>query len=112
VRGAALVAIPLALFASINAFSGGGVSPTEVVVVPQRTVSPSPEPGLETLDWPAPKSIDPTLFHLDVRTIVLDAGHGASIPGRSRPTASPRRTSLWTSPGGCGRSSAAASSAS
>ena len=82
VRAVALVGVPLALFASINAFSGGGASSPEVVVVPQRTIVPSPaEPGLEAVSWPAPKSIDPTLFHLDVKTIVLDAGHGGTDPG-------------------------------
>jgi N-acetylmuramoyl-L-alanine amidase len=82
VRAVALVGVPLALFASINAFSGGGGSSPEVVVVPQRTIVPSlSEPGLEAVSWPAPKSIDPTLFHLDVKTIVLDAGHGGTDPG-------------------------------
>ena len=81
VRGAALVAIPLALFASINAFSGGGDAAPEVVVVPQRTVAAAPEPALESVAWPAPRSFDPTLFHLDVKTVVLDAGHGGADPG-------------------------------
>ena len=81
-RAAALVGVPLALFASINAFSGGGTPSPEVVVVAQRTIAaPAPEPGLEAVSWPAPKSIDPTLFHLDVKTIVLDAGHGGTDPG-------------------------------
>jgi len=82
VRLAALVGVPLALFASINAFSGSGGSSPEVVVVPQRTVAaPAAEPALENVEWPAPRSIDPTLFHLDVKTVVLDAGHGGHDPG-------------------------------
>ena len=81
VRVTALVAVPLALFASINAFSGNGDPSPEVVVVPQRTVAAQAEPAIESVAWPAPRSIDPTLFHLDVKTIVLDAGHGGVDPG-------------------------------
>lgn len=82
VRGAALVTVPLALFASINAFSGGGSPSPEVVVVPQRTVAAPPaEPSIESFGSPAPRTIDPTLFHLDVKTVVLDAGHGGVDPG-------------------------------
>lgn len=82
VRGVAAVGLPLALFASINAFSGGSAPAPEVVVVPQRTVpAPAHEPAIETVAWPAPKSIDPTLFHLDVKTVVVDAGHGGADPG-------------------------------
>ena len=82
VRGIALVGLPLALFASINAFSGGGGPSPEVVVVPQRTVAPpANETAIENVAWPAPRSIDPTLFHLDVKTVVVDAGHGGADPG-------------------------------
>ena len=82
VRAIALVAVPLALFASINAFSGGGATSPEVVVVPQRTVPASrSEVAIENGDRPEPRTIDPTLFHLDVKTIVLDAGHGGVDPG-------------------------------
>lgn len=81
VRGAALVGIPLALFASINAFSGGSAPAPEVVVVPERPAPAPAEPALEAVSWPAPKSFDATLFHLDVKTIVLDAGHGGADPG-------------------------------
>jgi N-acetylmuramoyl-L-alanine amidase len=81
-RGLTLVAVPVALFASINAFSGGGTSSPEVVVVPQRSTAPAPPgPATENVVWSAPRTIDPTLFHLDVKTIVLDAGHGGADPG-------------------------------
>ena len=92
VRTAAAVGLPIALFASINAFSGGGVPAPEVVVVPQRTVAPTAhEPAIETVAWPAPKTIDPTVFHLDVKTVVIDAGHGGADPGASTPDGRPEK---------------------
>ncbi len=82
VRALAVLGVPLVFLASINAFSGNDASSPEVVVVPQRTVPAAPgEPALENVAWPAPRSIDPTLFHLDVKTVVLDAGHGGADPG-------------------------------
>ena len=92
VRGAAAVGLPVALFASINAFSGGGGDTPEVVVVPQRTVAPpAHDAAIENVAWPAPKSIDPTLFHLDVKTVVIDAGHGGTDPGALTPDGWPEK---------------------
>jgi len=74
----ALVVAPLALFLSLNAFTTGKGERTDVVVVGAPS-APAAAPVEAVL--PAPKGMEPSLFRLDVRTVVLDAGHGGPDPG-------------------------------
>ena len=71
------VIVPLALFLSINALTTGKGERTDVVVVgtpaaPQAAAAPVLH---------APKGLEPSLFRLAVRSVILDPGHGGSDPG-------------------------------
>lgn len=77
---AALVVVPLAVFASVNAIGHGPSAGPEVVVVPVHPGA-TPEPSLESVPWPRPRTIDPTVFRLSVGTVVIDPVHGGSDPG-------------------------------
>jgi N-acetylmuramoyl-L-alanine amidase len=71
------VVVGVALFVSINAISTGSDKP-EVIVARE-----APEAGVtaSTLSLPRPRRVDPAVFRLGVRTIVLDPGHGGTDPG-------------------------------
>ena len=72
------VVAPLALFLSLNALTTGKGERTDVLVV-GSPAAPAGAPAAAVL--PAPKGMEPSLFRLDVKTIVLDAGHGGPDPG-------------------------------
>jgi len=76
-RTSVFVIIPLALFLSINALTTGKGERTDVVVV--STPAAAPAPAAPVLH--APKGLEPSLFRLSVRSVVLDPGHGGSDPG-------------------------------
>jgi N-acetylmuramoyl-L-alanine amidase len=76
-RASVFVIVPLALFLSINALTTGKGERTDVVVV--GTPAAAPAPGAPVLH--APKGLEPSLFRLSVRSVVLDPGHGGTDPG-------------------------------
>jgi N-acetylmuramoyl-L-alanine amidase len=72
------VVAPLALFLSLNALTTGKGERTDVLVV-GNPAAPAAAPAAAVLT--APKGMEPSLFRLDVKTVVLDAGHGGADPG-------------------------------
>ena len=76
-RTSVFVIVPLALFLSINALTTGKGERTDVVVV--GTPAAAPAPAAPVLH--APKGLEPSLFRLAVRSVVLDPGHGGTDPG-------------------------------
>jgi N-acetylmuramoyl-L-alanine amidase len=72
------VVAPLALFLSLNALTTGKGERTDVLVVGSPA---APASASAAALLPAPKGMEPSLFRLDVKTIVLDAGHGGHDPG-------------------------------
>lgn len=76
-RASVFVVVPLALFLSINALTTGKGERTDVVVVGTPAPAPAPAPAV----FHAPNGLEPSLFRLSVRSVVLDPGHGGTDPG-------------------------------
>ncbi|MGZ6989319.1 MAG: N-acetylmuramoyl-L-alanine amidase family protein [Thermoanaerobaculia bacterium] len=76
-RSSVFVVVPLALFLSINALTTGRGERTDVLVVS----APSTAPAAPASVINAPNGLEPSLFHLEVRSIVIDPGHGGADPG-------------------------------
>ena len=76
-RASVFVIVPLALFLSINALTTGKGERTDVVFV--STPAAAAAPAAAVLH--APKGLEPSLFRLSVRSVVLDPGHGGTDPG-------------------------------
>lgn len=76
-RASVFVVVPLALFLSINALTSGKGERTDVVVVGAPAAAPAPAVAVIH----APKGLEPSLFRLSVKSVVLDPGHGGTDPG-------------------------------
>ncbi|MFI5120719.1 MAG: N-acetylmuramoyl-L-alanine amidase [Thermoanaerobaculia bacterium] len=76
-RTSVFVVVPLALFLSINALTTGRGERTDVLVVS----SPSAAPQAPAAVINPPNGLEPSLFHLEVRSVVIDPGHGGADPG-------------------------------
>jgi len=76
-RTSIIVVVPLALFLSINALTTGRGERTDVLVVS----SPSAAPSAPSSVINPPNGLEPSLFHLEVRSVVIDPGHGGADPG-------------------------------
>ena len=76
-RTSVLVVVPLALFLSINALTTGRGERTDVLVVSSPSVAPAAPASVIN----APNGLEPSLFHLEVRSVVIDPGHGGADPG-------------------------------
>ncbi len=76
-RASFFVIVPLALFLTINGLTTGKGERTDVVYV--STPSAAPAPAATVLH--APRGLEPSLFRLSVRSVVLDPGHGGTDPG-------------------------------
>ena len=91
-RASVFVIVPLALFLSINALTTGKGERTDVLVVSTPAAGPAPAPSV----LHAPTGMEPSLFRLSVRSVVLDPGHGNPTRARSGRAAYGRRTSRST----------------
>jgi N-acetylmuramoyl-L-alanine amidase len=76
-RTSVFIVVPLALFLSINALTTGRGERTDVLVVS----APSASPAASAAVINAPYGLEPSLFRLEVRSIVIDPGHGGTDPG-------------------------------
>jgi N-acetylmuramoyl-L-alanine amidase len=68
--------VGVGLFVSINAISSGRSGPEVIVAKEAPSAGIAPRATLSR-----PHRVDPTVFRLGVRTIVLDPGHGGADPG-------------------------------
>jgi N-acetylmuramoyl-L-alanine amidase len=75
-RALLFLTVGAGLFVSINAISSSRSGPEVIVAkeAPGGTAASSAQ-------LPRPKRVDPAVFRLGVRTIVLDPGHGGADPG-------------------------------
>src|ERR1017187_10295301 len=69
-RRSVIVGVPLPLFLSINALTTGRGERTDVLVV----ASPSAAPAAPASVINPPTGLEPSLFHLEVRSVVIDPG--------------------------------------
>jgi N-acetylmuramoyl-L-alanine amidase len=81
-RGLGLLVAPSLLFVAISVVATGHADRPPTPAAPRAAV---PEP----VALPAPQTINPATFPLEVRKIVLDPGHGGSDPG------APASGGLW-----------------
>jgi N-acetylmuramoyl-L-alanine amidase len=76
-RTSVFIVVPLALFLTVNVLTTGRGERTDVLVVS----APSAAPAAPASAINAPNGLVPTLFHLEVRSVVIDPGHGGADPG-------------------------------
>src|ERR1019366_10374181 len=76
-RTSVFVVLPLALFLSINALTTGRGERTDFLVVS----TPSAAPAAPAAVLNAPSGLESSLFRLEVRSVVIDPGHGGAGPG-------------------------------